>query len=135
MPYKNIYRESDGGVITIYSGVVTDEDFIQCVKEKLTSAEKLKSYRYMVTDCTDVTEFNVSVEVMKEYAGMGSAGFATNPELFFIAILPTDLEFAMGRMWQAYADSGNQRSRLVRTREEAEAILLKNIKDLESYPD
>lgn len=45
MPYKTNYRESDGGVISIYSGVVTDEELIQSVDDKLLPSEKLKSYR------------------------------------------------------------------------------------------
>lgn len=45
MPYKTNYRESDGGVIPIYSGVVTDEELIQSVDDKLLPSEKLKSYR------------------------------------------------------------------------------------------
>lgn len=78
----------------------------------------------MLTDCTEVRECNVSVDVMKQYA---SVGFATNPDVFYIAVLPSDSQYGMGRMWQAHADGANQRTRLVRSREEAEAYLLKKL--------
>lgn len=81
----------------------------------------------MLADCTEVRECNVSVDVMKQYAGVASVVCATNPDVFYIAVLPSDSQYGMGRMWQAHADGANQRTRLVRSREEVDAYLLKKL--------
>jgi len=43
-----------------------------------------------------------------------------NKNIVITGVMPTDLEFGMGRMWQAYADETGWESFVRRTRDEAE---------------
>ncbi len=122
MPYEVNYQE-DGGVITIYSGVVTDEDSVQSLDEKCSSEERIKSYRYALTDCTNVTEFKVTTDEIIRNAEVSKYAFAVNSNILLVAVVPTDLMFGMSRLWQVYADESNRRTKIVRSREEAEIWL------------
>ena len=123
MPYEVIYQKSDGGVITIYSGVVTDEDSIQSLDEKCSSEERIKSYRYALTDCSNVTELKVTTDAVIRNAEIAKSAFAINSNIIFVAAVPTDLLYGLSRLWQAYADESNRRTKVVRSREEAETWL------------
>lgn len=40
-----------------------------------------------------------------------------------VAIVPADLEYGMGRMWQAYSDDTNWKTYMARTKDEADEWL------------
>lgn len=120
MPYEITYFETDGGVLTKYYGVVTDSDIINSMKERFSSDDKVSSYRYAMTDCSDVEKFEVSPEVMKESAETSKKVSIINKNIVVVAIMPTDLEFGMGRIWQAYSYQTGWNTKIVRTRKEAE---------------
>ena len=127
MPFEIIMSETDGGVITIYSGVVTDEDVIRSVEEKCSSLEKIQSYRYALTDCTNVTEFKVTSKAVMRNAKVAKSAFSVNSDVLLVAVVPTDLMFGLSRLWQAYADESDHRTTVVRSREEAEKWLAKHL--------
>jgi hypothetical protein len=102
MPYEIIYLETDGGIITKYFGIVTDSDIMNSMKERFSSDDRIASYRYVISDCSDVEKFDVSAEVMKKSAEISKKVSMINKNIAVVAIMPTDLEFGMGRMWQAY---------------------------------
>ena len=52
MAYTITYDKDKGGVVTTYSGVVTDEDIINSVKERTTSDSLVKSFKYAISDYT-----------------------------------------------------------------------------------
>ena len=127
MPYEITYRETDGGVYTKYYGIVTDSDIMNSMKERFSSDDKVSSYRYAITDCTEVEKFDVSPEVMKESAALSKRVSSINKHIAVVAIMPTDLEFGMGRMWQAYSYETGWKTGIVRTKEEAEVWLKENL--------
>ena len=127
MPYEITYRRSDGGVITSYSGIVTDEDVIRSVEEKCSSEDKIRSYRYALTDCTRVNEFNVTTGAIIRNALIAKSAFSLNREILFVAAVPSDLVFGMGRLWQAYADDTDEWTKLVRTRAEADSWVAEHL--------
>jgi len=126
MPYDIKYLD-DGGVITTYRGIVTDEDILESVKEKCSSAKKLASLRYAVTDCTDVAEFQVTPQGMIENANISKRAAVINRELLVVGVYPDDLSYGMGRLWQGYADITGWSSIVVRTKQEAEQWLEDNL--------
>jgi len=136
MPYKITHESSDGGIITTYSGVVTDEEFMACTKEKFHIGEKflsnkeINSYRYSISDFSAVTDFKVSVDTVKNNASRSKAVMSVNDIGLMAVVAPNDLEFAMGRLWQAYASSQGDRIKIFKSREEADIWVCENKKDI-----
>jgi hypothetical protein len=133
MPYKTEYLDEEGGVITTYWGTVTDDEVIKSGMEKAASIERVKAYKYILTDLSGVDEYQVSSHGIKGNAKIASRCFAINDSALLAFVLPSDLEFGMGRMWQAYADQAGRQSRVFRTRREAEKWLKSNIKSKKCY--
>ena len=127
MPYEVIFQKSDGGVITIYSGVVTDEDLLQSANDKCSSVEKIKSYRYALTDCSNVTELKVTTDAVIKNAEIAKSAFAINSNIIFVAAVPTDLMYGLSRLWQVYADESDRQTKVVRSREEADIWLAERL--------
>ena len=127
MPYEITYLETDGGIMTKYFGIVTDREIINSIKERFSSDDRIASYRYIISDCSDVDKFDVSPEVMKKSAEISQKVSMINRNLAVVAIMPTDLEFGMGRMWQAYAYQTGWITEIVRTRDEADIWLKENL--------
>lgn len=118
MPYSISYQD-DGGVVTTYSGVITDEELTQSARERTTPIEKVEAYRYLLSDFTGVTAFEVSSDGIGVAAREASRLIQQNPEIRVAIILPTDLEYGMGRMWQSRTKESDDKTMLVRTMEEA----------------
>ena len=127
MPYEIIFNKSDGGVITIYSGVVTDEDLLQSANDKCSSVEKIMSYRYALTDCSNVTELKVTTAAVIRNAEIAKSAFAINSNIIFVAAVPTDLMYGLSRLWQVYADESDRQTKVVRSREEADIWLAERL--------
>jgi len=118
MTYSITYQ-TDGGVITTYSGIVTDHDIISCAKERTESPDTLKEFKYFLSDFTDVNEFNVSSNAIKTIAHLTVQASKANKNLIIVVIVPTDLEYGMSRMWAVYSDESNLKLHMARTKEEA----------------
>ena len=128
MPYEITYLEIDGGVYTKYYGIVTDSDIIDSMKERFSSDDKVSSYRYVMSDFRDVENFEVSPEVMKKGAEVSKKVSMINKNLLVVGIMPTDLEFGMGRMWQAYSYETDWKIEIFRTKDEADIWLKEHLK-------
>lgn len=128
MPYETEYREKDGGVITTYWGSVTDNDIIESGQNKLALIEKLKTYRYALTDLSRVDHFNLTSIGIQTNVNAASEIIRQNKDLIVAFVLPTDVEYGMGRMWQAHADVYGIKSCVCRTRAEADAWINANLK-------
>jgi len=118
MAYSISYQ-TDGGVVTTYSGIVTDDDMFSCAKERTSSSDNLKKYKYFLSDFTDVEKFNVSSSAIKTIAHLTVQASKVNKNLIIVVIVPTDLEYGMSRMWAAYSDESNLKLHMTRTKEEA----------------
>ena len=123
MPYKTEYLDGEGGVITTYWGTVTDDEVVKSGMEKTASIERVKTYRYILTDLSNVEEYRVSTQGIEENAKIASQFHTINSKVLLVFVLPTDVEFGMGRMWQVYADQAGVHSRVFRTRREADEWL------------
>jgi len=126
VPYKIKYLD-DGGVITIYSGIVTDDDIIGSIKDKCTSPDKIRSYRYAITDCTHVDEFEVTPQGMIENAEISKKVALLNRNILVVGVYPDDLAYGMGRLWQGYADVTGWTTIVVRNMDEAQKWLEENL--------
>ena len=128
MPYEITYLDKEGGVITTYWGIITDSDIIKSGQEKRSSLARLKCYRYALTDLSGVEAFNLTAKGIRGNVEITSEIFKENKDGVVVFIVPTDVEYGMGRMWQAYGEKYGVKSYVCRTRAEAEAWIRNNIK-------
>jgi len=127
MAYVITFNENDGGVFTTYTGTVTDDDMINSAKERLSLVENLNPIKYFFSDFTDVDNFKVTPSGIQVIATIATTASKINNDLLLVAIVPSDLEYGMGRMWQAYSDELNWKTYMARTKEEASEWLNKNL--------
>jgi hypothetical protein len=125
VPYTLEYKKADGGIIVTYSGKLTDKEDQQCLKERvllsevILSSKKVGAFRYSISDCADVTDLDVSLDVLKHDANLANAVMEVNETVLMAAVTPNDHEFGMGRFWQASIGSSGERAEIFRTKEEA----------------
>ena len=129
MSYKITYQEYDGGVVTVYRGTVTDKEMVNSANERITPTNKVKSYKYLLSDFTNVDDFKITTNGIKAVANISNLMFQLNANILVVIVVPSDLKYGMGRMWQAYTcvDDENK-TQIARTRDEAIEWLKQNLK-------
>jgi hypothetical protein len=126
MPYTIHYNDDEGIITVNYSGVVTDDDLLNSLKEKTSSIERVKACKFSLNDFTNSTGFEVTSNGMRENAAISIELSKLNQNVIPILIAPNDLEFGMSRIWLAYSGGTNWKSRIVRTYEEALELMNEN---------
>ena len=132
MPYSITYNKDDGGVITNYSGILNGESIINATKERLASTRDIKSYRYFLSDYSEVTDFNVSSKTVQKSAQLALQFSKIIPKLHLVIIMPTDLKYGIARMWQSYAtdEVTGWKTKVVKTRKQATKWIEENLNSL-----
>lgn len=127
MPYDTEYLDEEGAVITTYWGTLSDSDVRKSGREKLASLDRLKSYRYALTDLSGVDKFDLTSKGIQDNVDIAAKIFKENNRFIVAFVLPTDAEYGMGRMWQVYGDKYGIKSFVCRTRAEAEEWIRENL--------
>jgi hypothetical protein len=105
-------------VLTFYSGEVTDTDVKQQITDINRAAPYDPDYR-VITDFTQVTQFEISAEQIKEVASTASPlAKATR-----VMVAPSDIAYGTSRMFQALAWHTRPNITVVRTLVEAYEVL------------
>ncbi len=129
MPYSITIDNKRKGLITTYSGEMSNEEFIRCTQEKFLQGEEflskeyVDSFNYSLSDMTEVTRIDIDLEAIKSNAALSEKALELNTDGIMVVVCPTDLEFGLSRLWQTYTDSGKDRVKLFRSRQEAEEWL------------
>ena len=123
----NITFTDDNGIITVYSNTVDDAEYIDSIKARWEKTDFTKKCRYTLSDFTSVTELTVTSDGIRDAAQLCLAASKHNKSILVVAILPTDLEFGMGRMWQVYADETGWNSFPARDMKTAKEWLNENL--------
>ena len=128
MSYDLIFQDEEFGTITEYYGVLTDEILLKCTKERYSSKNRNENYKYILNDYTNVTSMEISTDTVEIVSQMAIEVSKYNKNIIIVAVTPTDLEFGLARMWQAYADETGWESKVCRSREEAEDWVQKELR-------
>jgi len=129
MPYSISIDHKRKGLITTYSGELSNEEFIRCTQEKFLQGEEflskdyVDSFNYSLSDMTEVSRIDIDLEAIKSNAALSEKALELNTDGIMVVVCPTDLEFGLSRLWQTYTDSGKDRVKLFRSRQEAEEWL------------
>ncbi len=124
MPFKIIEQNDGSKILTKYFGLLTTTDIENSYSERFTDPEKIKKYKFIISDYTEVSETNISDIDIKKLSRIYKEASLVNQNVSVVAIMPTDLLFGLARMWQAYIDSIPWEHTVVRSLEEAESFLI-----------
>ena len=120
MRYELIFLDEEYGTVTEFIGVLNNEILIQATNERYASKERNRKLKYILNDYTRCTEINISSETIKIVAQIAIDVAEYNQQAVIAGVMPTDLEFGLGRMWQVYAEKTGWESHAFRSRTEAE---------------
>lgn len=119
MPYQIDYLD-DGGVITTYYGLLSEDEFLQCTQEKFTDLAKLAEYRYSISDYTQVTKFAVGMEAIKENAMLSNHAIKVNTHGVMAVVVKSSLLMGLGNIWRVVSGDRDGRVRVFTSREKAD---------------
>lgn len=134
MPYEIDFRDQDLGVITTYSGTLTEAEFLDCTKEKFESLDKLSYYRYSISDFSAVTCFEIPLDVIRENAMLSSHALKVNQNGVMAVVVNSDLIYGLGSLWKGNTGDISDRVGIFRSREEAEDWVQSRLNENESLP-
>jgi len=98
-------RVDDGGIITMYSETLEDAEYIASIEERWNYESAIINCRYFISDFTPVTKVNITTDALRKSAEISIEAAKLNNHIVGIAVLPTDLEYGLARMWQVYAET------------------------------
>ena len=127
MPYKIFYKNDGEGVITTYTGNVTDNDLLSVYNEIANLNINISKIKYSVTDFTDIDKYLITAECIREQAHSSVEVSKINPNITVIVIAPNDVEYGTSRMWSAYSDKAGWEVKIFRTRDDANLWIKNNI--------
>lgn len=123
MAFKITYLENEGGVITSYWGTMTDDDVINSGLEKYSLMDKVKNYKYSLTDLSNVKSSKITAKSVRRNVEVTAKILKDIKDILIVFVLPQDVQYGMGRMWQAYAENINIDSHVCRIRSEADELI------------
>jgi hypothetical protein len=88
-------QDCDGGIGNIIEsrGVVTDQDFIDCLEPHLSNEkEKFKKYQYILIDHSAVTKMDITNETVENIAGIVEDTSSVNPDTIFAMVAYVSME-------------------------------------------
>lgn len=127
MPVVNIATDGDLGVVTVCSGILTGEEFIEAIGSRYRPESDLRRRRYYLTDHSAVDRYELSREDIQQLSEITVAASLINPNICFASVAPSDLAYGLARMWQAYAEQLSWQMRMYRDRTEAEHWLREQV--------
>lgn len=127
MPYEINVVENGTQIITRYFGFLSSDDIIESYKKRFSDVEMIVKYKLLLSDYTDVTKTNLSDLNVKFLGGMYLNASSYNSDVIAIAILPQDLLYGLGRMWEVYVEDMHWEEYIFRSREEALNFMNKKI--------
>lgn len=137
MKFTLKYTKDNMGQINLFAGSVNHDDFINAYKARFSDLEKFKNLRYIISDFTDVSDFDVSIDTVKILSSIANTNAKYNRNLYVAGVHPRDLIYGLGRMWQAYSDDDTTGwvTKSFRERHEAEKWLQSEIGDHLRFDD
>ena len=123
MPYE-IKSEDEGRVSkTRYYGVLTGDEILSSYRDRYADAQKLKKLRIVIADYSDVSKVDLDSLDVSRLAQIALEAARLNPDILLVAIMPDDLVYGLGRMWQGQASPSGWKMYIARSREDAEVWL------------
>ncbi len=120
MPFDVTFAADGAAVITRYRGVLITSDIQAAYEERFTDVNKIRKFRLLWSDYCAVVETRISDVDVRELAAQYARSSAFNPNVVAVAVMPRDLLFGLGRMWQVFVEETPWKTLIARTRDEAD---------------
>ena len=118
------------GIFVLGTGSVSDEEYINAHKSYLTQDnDKLKKYRYSLSDYAGVTQANTSTQAITTIANLCKKASRVNPNAVVAVVANKDLIYGLARMSQTLMDETGWEHEVFRNREDAESWIKKRVKE------
>jgi hypothetical protein len=128
MPLEIAYPDNGEGIKVCALGHINPGEILEAYNE-IYSEENINKIKYFLIDRSECKEDSMSNEGIQEIAARDRNALKVNPNLIIAHIAPTDLQYGLTRMWQAYMGDDQLSIQIFRDRKSAEAwikIKLKN---------
>jgi len=123
-----IRRLKDGGVVFDYEGNISADEVIRANEMVYTSTDHpIATVPYIISDFSKIEKAFFSYEKLKVASAIDQDILEKNPEFLIGVVVTKDLLFGQGRVWQGFLGSGETRTKIFRTREEAEIWVQKKL--------
>ena len=114
------YLDDGIGVCWLGQGVVTGQDLLEASKETFKSEEILKQIKYAVIDFTSIDKASMQTENIRAKAGMDKIAAEINPDVVVALIASKNVMFGLTRMWEVFVDQIGWKTKVFRSKTEAE---------------
>jgi hypothetical protein len=131
MPIEVRDLDEGVGILIVGTGIVTDKEYVDAHKKYLMQDEdKLKKYRYSLSDYTGVTKAATSTEAITLIANLCKRVAKISPEAVVVAVVANqDMIYGLARMSQILMDETGWEHQVFRNREDAESWIKKRVKE------
>ncbi|MBT8341172.1 MAG: hypothetical protein KJP07_14240 [Desulfatitalea sp.] len=113
------YIDDGIGVEFIGSGTVKGADVVEARKE-VYSNQNFSKQRYQIVDRSKVTDFQVNSAEVMTIAEQDMAAAKINPNILVALISPTDLQYGISRMYEAFIGDSTFVTKVFKDRKSAE---------------
>jgi len=127
MPYTAHYVDAGKGVHKFGSGTVTGLEIFVSAIEESRDQERARKLRYGLIDFSAVTEFKVTPQDIHRIVEANRKTAALTPNAVVAIVAPSELPYAMSRLWHTLSDDLGWTSHVFHTRPDAVAWLRKHL--------
>ena len=120
MPLVISYPNDGEGIEVCAFGDINPKEILEAYKE-IYSEENINNRRYFLIDRSECYEQSMSNEGIQKIAALDKYALDVNPNLVIAHIAPTDFQYGLSRIWQAYIGEDQLSIEIFRDRKSAEA--------------
>jgi len=121
VPISLRYAADSKGVVLTASGRTTGAEFLSITNELLDSAERTQHVRFALVDLSEVYEFDISADEVRQVAALVKKSIEFNFHAVIVAIVATQrVVLGLARMWELLVDWVGWRIRVCSSLSEAE---------------
>jgi len=126
MPIEEKIVDNGLGYIMSGHGIVTGQDIIR-VNELTSTDEQHQKYIYWLYDFSEINDLKVSSEEIMIVANQDLEEAKKKPDMVGAVVAPKDLIYGLVRMWEIYSDNTGWNVMVLRSRDEAETWIKKQL--------
>ncbi len=119
----DIRAHDDGLLVEIrLSGKITGKTLIE-VNELLYSDDSMADHMVQLWDCSGISEYIANSKDMKMLAGQDLAAAKQVSGRAILLVMPTDLQYGLAKVWNAFVQESGINTRVFRDRESADSYI------------
>ncbi|HEV3271526.1 MAG TPA: hypothetical protein VGZ93_05030 [Candidatus Methylacidiphilales bacterium] len=127
MPYTTSYVDDGKGVFKTGSGIVTGLEIFSSALQESSNEARSRKLRYGLVDFSDVEEMKVTPEDIRRIVEMNRKLAAFTPGALVAIVAPTELPYALARLWHTFSDDLGWKANVFHARADAIAWLRKEL--------